>query len=95
MMAGMGDERWSIDKLESSNWTTWKFQMRHLLLAKGLWDYVDGTEALREDATAEQRTEFRKMSQKALVNCWIVTENSSLHHRESCYTLLKSTSLQL
>ena len=65
-MAGTAmDEKWSIDKLDSSNWITWKFQMRHLLLAKGLWGYVDGTEALREDASAQQRADFKKASQKA------------------------------
>ena len=35
-------DKWSIDKLDSSNWTTWKFQMKHLLLAKGLWGIVNG-----------------------------------------------------
>ena len=30
------DKKWSIDKLDGSNWVTWKFQMRHLLLAKEL-----------------------------------------------------------
>ena len=34
-MAGTMDEKWSIDKLDSVNWNTWKFQMKHLLLAKG------------------------------------------------------------
>ena len=32
------DEKWVIDKLDGSNWATWKFQMRYLLLAKGLWN---------------------------------------------------------
>ena len=49
-MAESVDEKWSIDKLDTSNWMTWKFQMRHLLLAKGLWGYVDGSETLAEDA---------------------------------------------
>ena len=79
VMAGTAmDEKWSIDKLDSSNWITWKFQMRHLLLAKGwkfqmrhlllakgLWGYVDGTEVLREDASVQQRADFKKASQKA------------------------------
>ncbi len=76
MAAGSTDEKWSIDKLESSNWTTWKFQMRHLLLAKGLWSYVDGTEVLRESATAVQRAEFGKMSQMAFSSI-IMTISSS------------------
>jgi len=39
-------DKWSIDKLDSLNWMTWKFQMKHLLLARGLWELVDGTEVL-------------------------------------------------
>ena len=39
------DEKLVIDKLDGSNWTTWKFQIRHLLLAKGLWGHVDGSAA--------------------------------------------------
>ncbi len=34
-MAGPMEEKWSIDRLDGTNWTTWKFQMRHLLLAPG------------------------------------------------------------
>ena len=28
-------DKWSIDELDSNNWPTWKFQMKHLLLANG------------------------------------------------------------
>ena len=65
-MAGTSvDEKWTIDKLDSSNWTTWKFQMCHLLLAKGLWGLVDGTEVLAENANAQAQTEFQRKSQGA------------------------------
>ena len=47
-------EKWSVDKLNGGNWITWKFQMRHLLLAKGLWKYVDGSETFA--AEADERT---------------------------------------
>ena len=65
-MAGTSvDEKWTTDKLDSSNWTTWKFQMHHLLLAKGLWGLVDGTEVLAESANAQAQTEFQRKSQRA------------------------------
>ena len=73
------DERWSIDKLDGSNWITWKFQMRHLLLAKGLWGYIDGTETLREDASAQQRADFRKASQKAFSTIVMAISTSQLY----------------
>ena len=62
----METEKWSIDKLGSSNWTTWIFQMRHFLLSKGLWKYVDGSAELTEDANEVARTAFRENSQKAI-----------------------------
>ena len=58
-------DKWSIDKLDSSNWMTWKFHIKHLLLAKDLWELVDGTEVLQDDASAQQRADFNKRSQKA------------------------------
>ena len=64
-MAGTVDEKWTIDKLDSTNWTTWKFQIKHLLLAKGLWGFIDGTELLAEDADAVARADFQKRSQRA------------------------------
>ena len=57
-------DKWSIDKLDSSNWMTWKFQIKHLLLAKDLWGIVDGTEVLAENASEQQRTDFNKKSKR-------------------------------
>ena len=73
------DEKWVIDKLDGSNWITWKFQMRHLLLAKGLWGYVDGSETLREDASAQQQADFRKASQKAFSTIVMAISTSQLY----------------
>ena len=46
-------DKWSIDKLDSLNWMTWKFQIKYLLLAKDLWGLVDGTEVLQDDVSAQ------------------------------------------
>ena len=65
-MAGSStDEKWTIEKLNGGNWSTWKFQMKHLLLAKELWRMVDGTEMLAEDAATTARSDFQKKPQKA------------------------------
>ena len=79
-----GKEKWSIDKLDDSNWSTWKFQMRHLLLAKELWKYVDGSEVLAEDASAEARTTFRQKSQKALSTIIMAISTPKLYLVTSC-----------
>ena len=77
-------DKWSIDKLDSSNWTTWKFQMKHLLLAKGLWEIVDGTEVLGVDPTAQQESEFKKKSQKAFSTIVMSISASQLYLITSC-----------
>ena len=50
------EEKWLVEKFEGSNWITWKFQLhvRHLLMAKGLWKFVDGSAVLAEGATQEE-----------------------------------------
>ncbi len=83
-MAGSADEKWSIDKLDGTNWTTWKFQMRHLLLAKGLWGHVDGTEVLGEDAGDCAQTEFRQKSQKAFSTIVMAIGTPQLYLVTSC-----------
>ena len=77
--SGMTDEKWAIDKLDGTNWTTWKFQMKHLLLAKGLWEVVDETEVLAEDAAAAVRAEFKKKSQKAFSTIVLGISTSQLY----------------
>ena len=84
-MAGTSvDEKWTIDKLDSSNWTTWKFQMRHLLLAKGFWGLVDGTEVLAESANAQAQTEFQRKSQRAFSTIVLAISTQQLYLITSC-----------
>ena len=77
-------EKWSIDKLDSSNWITWKFQMRHLLMAKGLWKYIDGSEPLAEDATEAARTKFNEKSQKTISRIVMAITTLQLYLVISC-----------
>ena len=85
MAAGSAvDEKWVMDKLEGSNWATWKFQMRYLLLAKGLWNVVDGTEVLADDATAQARAEFTKKSQRVFSTMVLAIGTSQLYLVTSC-----------
>ena len=45
------DIKWSVDRLDGTNWPVCKFQMTHLLRAKGIWGFVDETKTLRAGAT--------------------------------------------
>lgn len=78
------DEKWSIDKLDGSNWMKWKFQMRHLLLAKELWGFVDGTEVVRDGASAQVWAEHQKKAQKALSMLVMAISTSQLYLITSC-----------
>ncbi len=51
MAGGMADEKWLIEKPDGGkNWSMWKFQMRHLLLLKGLWGIVEETDVPADGA---------------------------------------------
>ena len=58
--------------------------MRHLLLAKELWGFVDGTETLGDGATLQQREDHRKKSQKALSAIVMAVNSSQLYLITSC-----------
>ena len=79
------EDKWIVDKLTGSqNWITWKFQLKHLLLAKGLWKYVDGSAVLAEGATAEQRAKHQSESQKAFPIIAMSVIPSQLYLITSC-----------
>ena len=73
------EDKWTIDKLDGANWITWKFQLKHLLLAKGLWKYVDGSAVLPHDPTAEQQAKYRSESQRAFSVIAMLVSTSQLY----------------
>ena len=59
-------DKWTIDKLGNTNYQTWKFQMKHLLLVKDLYDIVDGSEAPPvESADQQTKAAYRARYRKA------------------------------
>ena len=78
------EEKWSIEKLDGSNWNTWKFQMEHLLMAKGLWGLVDGSEVLADEASAAVKALFRSRLQKAFSTIVLAIESTQLYLVTSC-----------
>ena len=79
------DEKWSVEKLDgTTNWMTWKFQLRHLLMAKGLWKYVDGSAELAGDAAEEVAEKFRAEQQKAFSTIVLSISSSLLYLITSC-----------
>ena len=79
------EDKWTIDKLDGpQNWITWKFQLKHLLLAKDLWKYVDGSAVLAGDATADQRTKHQSESPRAFFFIAMSVSTSQLYLITSC-----------
>ena len=62
----MADKNWSIERLNGENWSTWKFQMKHLLLDKNLWNVTQGIEQLNGGENEAAVSDFNSRSQKAL-----------------------------
>lgn len=65
-MAAGDVEKFTADKLDCGNWLTWKYQVTRVLKAKDLFKYVDGSETLPEEPTAEQTKTFESKCNKAL-----------------------------
>ncbi|XP_065058046.1 uncharacterized protein LOC135685883, partial [Rhopilema esculentum] len=83
-MAGIGD-KFEIEKLDRSNWPTWKFQMKHLLMAKDVWDHVDGTISLPDDNTTSRAT-YEKAKQKAMATLVMGIQSNLIYLVTSCET---------
>jgi hypothetical protein len=77
-MAG-NDDRWQVEKLTESNWTTWKIQIKHALIARKLWSIVNGSEKLADNASADTKNEFSDKKQKAAA-CLVLSISKELLH---------------
>ena len=75
---------WSTDKIDGANLSTRKFQMRHLLLAKGLWEYVDGFATRADCANEQAQANFRQKSQKVSSPTILAISTSQLYLMTSC-----------
>ena len=81
----MEDKRIIDDKLTGSqNWITWKFQLKHILLTKGLYGSMSmDLLCLVGGATAE-RAKHQSESQKALSIITLSVSTSQLYLITSC-----------
>ena len=59
-------DKLEITKLTKENYPTWKFKAKHLLTAKGLFGYVDGSEtAPGSSASADEKKQYQSRRAKA------------------------------
>lgn len=62
-----------VEKLNSSNYGTWKFKVRMLLVRDDLWDVV-------EDSTVGTTDQWRKRDNKALATICLLVDDAQLVH---------------
>ena len=83
------------EKLVADNYHSWKFNMKMYLMGRDLWDIVQGTEVVEEDANAENLRKFKKRENLALASiCLSVSTGLQIYVRnaKSCREAWKSLS---
>ena len=74
----------AVEKLTSSTYGHWKFEMKVYLISRDLWDIVEGTEELEDDATEKEKKEFRKREKAAWSNiCLSVSRDLQIYVRNT------------
>ncbi|HVX00095.1 MAG TPA: DUF4219 domain-containing protein, partial [Candidatus Babeliaceae bacterium] len=77
---------YTIDKLNNNNFSAWKFRMRMILIDRGLWEIVDGSQVapmLNAGDDAESRvkhTEWKKKDNTALAQIALTVGTTELIH---------------
>ena len=84
-MANAGDDKLVLDKLTDKNYSTWKFKLKHYLIAKELWEYVDGTiPKPAEEAEATVKSAYTKRSNQAMSVIVLSVSDNLLYLITSC-----------
>lgn len=48
------DDKWSIDRLTLPDYSTWKFELKHLLIATHIFGYIDSTNKAPDDSASNK-----------------------------------------
>ena len=62
----MATDGFKFEKLAAENYYTWRFNIKMYLIGKDLWNIVIGAETLSEEATADQKKQFKKRENVSL-----------------------------
>ncbi|GFY03980.1 f-box only protein 38 [Trichonephila clavipes] len=83
-MEAAGEER--IQLLNKSNWDSWKENMNFLLMERGCWSFIEGTELPLDETTATIRDKsgYKQRQDRALATIYYVIDE---HYR----TLISSS----
>ncbi|GFY00932.1 f-box only protein 38 [Trichonephila clavipes] len=75
-----------IQLLDKSNWNSWKENMKFLLMERGFWSFIEGTELPLDETTATRRdkSEYKQQQDRALATIYYSID-------EQYRTLISST----
>ena len=83
-MASAEDNNSRVQKLTGENYYDWKFDMRMLLIGKGVWDIVTGDEVLDEEAPNKEKLSFKKRENIALSTiCLAINQGLKIYVRSA------------
>ena len=78
------DDSFKIEKLTAENYHSWKFNIKMSPIGKDLWEIVQGTDTLAEDASAKEQRKFKKTENLALASvCLSVTTHLQIYVRSA------------
>jgi hypothetical protein len=80
-----GNLSMGIDKLKDGNYATWKFQIKHLMISKGYFGIVSGTET-QPDVSAEDKVkkDFQRRSERAFALLVLTVSSEMIYLISEC-----------
>ena len=80
----MATDEFKFEKLTAENYHTWRFNIKMYLIGKDLWNIVTGAETLSEEATADQKKQFKKRENVSLATiCLSISTNLQIYVRSA------------
>ena len=79
----MATDEFKFEKLTAENYRTWRFNTKMYLIGNDLWDIVTGAETLSEEATADQKKQFKKCENVSRLLSCLLFLSMSVHINQS------------
>lgn len=80
----MSSGLYQIDKLDDSNYDSWKVHMKSVLIHSELWGHVSQTIEKPEATAADQLAAWKLKDDKALATIVLFLKSPQLHHVKNC-----------
>lgn len=78
-------QSWKIEKLDINNYATWKFQMKHLLIAHDYYGIINGTDTQPgSSASADNRAAYRGRCEKAFSTLVLSVSSEVIYLIRNC-----------